>query len=85
MSRAQHFLIGSYKIKHERIEDRAYLLGFAELARGDAAFDTDYAKYINAVTAADVQRVATTYFVHPAVSTIEPDATALKSDQTAQQ
>ena len=76
LARAQHFLIGSYKIKHERIEDRAYLLGFAEMARGDAAFDTDYAKYINAVTAADVQRVATTYFVHPAVSTIEPDATA---------
>ena len=81
LARAQHFLIGSYKIKHERIEDRASLLGFAELARGSAAFDTDYAKYINAVTAADVQRVASTYFVHPAVSTIEPDATALKSDQ----
>ena len=85
LARAQHFLIGSYKIKHERIEDRAYLLGFAELARGDAAFDTDYAKYINAVTAADVQRVASTYFVHPAVSTIEPDATALKSDQMSRQ
>ena len=82
LARAQRFLIGSYKIKHERIEDRAYFLGFAEMARGDAAFDTDYAKYINAVTAADVQRVATAYFLHPAISTIEPDSTALKAGQT---
>ena len=80
LARAQHFLIGSYKIKHERIEDRAYYLGFAEMARGDTAFDTDYAKYINAVTAADVQRVATSYFVHPGISTIEPDATVQSSE-----
>ena len=81
LARAQHFLIGSYKIKHERIEDRAFLLGFAEMARGDAAFDTDYAQYINAITAADVQRVANIYFVHPGISIIEPDSTAQKSGQ----
>ncbi len=84
LARAQHFLIGSYKIKHERIEDRAFLLGFAEMARGDADFDTDYAKYVNAVTAADVQKVATEYFNHPAISTIEPDAATLGAGQAGQ-
>ena len=34
--------------------------------------DTNYAQYINAVTVADVQRVAAKYFVHPVISTIEP-------------
>ena len=74
LARAQHFLIGSYALRHERIEDRAALLGTAELSAPDGyKLDTDYAKYINAVTAADVQRVALKYFVHPVISTVEPD------------
>ena len=74
LARAQHFLIGSYKIKHERIEDRAALLGVAELSSPDGyRMDTDFAHYINAVTAADVQRVAVKYFAHPIISTVEPD------------
>jgi predicted Zn-dependent peptidase len=74
LTRAQHYLIGSYLIKHETIQDRANLLGTAAIATSAGAdFDTNYAKYINAVTAADVQRVATKYFNHPAVCTIEPD------------
>ena len=75
LSRAQHFLIGSYALRHERIEDRAALLGAAELSAPDGyKLDTDYAKYVNAVTAADVQRVALKYFVHPVISTVEPAA-----------
>ncbi len=74
LARAQHFLIGSYNLRHERIEDRASLLGAAELSASDGyKLDTEYAKYINAVTAADVQRVAAKYFVHPVISTVEPD------------
>jgi zinc protease len=72
--RAKHFLIGSYKIKHERLEDRTTLLGIAALESPQGThFDTDYAHYINAVTAADVQRVAAKYFIHPAISVVEPD------------
>ncbi len=75
LSRAKHFLIGSYALRHERIEDRAALLGAAELSAPDGyRLDTDYAKYVNAVTAADVQRVALKYFVHPVISTVEPTA-----------
>jgi len=76
LSRAQHFLIGAYKIRHERLEDRAALLGAAELSAPDGyKLDSDYAAYINAVTGADVQRVARKYFAHPVVSTVEPVAT----------
>jgi len=75
MARAQHYLIGSYALHHERLEDRASLLGAAELsAPAGYKLDTDYNAYINAVTAADVQRVAIKYFVHPVTSTVEPEA-----------
>lgn len=77
LSRAQHYLIGSYALRHERLEDRASLLGAAELSAPDGyKLDTDYAQHIRAVSAADVQRVASTYFVHPVTSTVEPDTTA---------
>lgn len=75
LSRAQHYLIGSYTLRHERLEDRASLLGAAELSAPDGyELDTDYNAYISAVTAADVQRVAIKYFVHPVTSTVEPEA-----------
>jgi len=75
LARAKHFLIGSYALRHERIEDRAALLGVAELSAPDGyRLDTDYAKYVNAVSATDVQRVALKYFVHPVISTVEPAA-----------
>ena len=32
LARAQHYLIGSYRLRHERLEDRASLLGAAELS-----------------------------------------------------
>jgi zinc protease len=77
LARAQHFLIGTYLLKHERIEDRATNLGVSVLTRGTPDFDTHYAQYINAVTLADVTRIANTYFQFPAIATIEPDAAAM--------
>ncbi|MDQ2687941.1 MAG: insulinase family protein, partial [Armatimonadota bacterium] len=72
--RAQHFLIGTQKIRHERLEDRATLLGTAVLQSPlGIRYDTDYSHSIHAVTAADVQRVAQKYFVHPIISVVEPD------------
>ena len=74
LARAQHYLIGSYRLRHERLEDRASLIGTAEMSSPDGyKLDTDYAKYIDAVTLADVQRVAAKYFVHPIISTVEPE------------
>ena len=80
LSRAQHYLIGTYALRHERLEDRASLLGAAELSAPDGyKLDTGYAQNINAVTAADVLRVATTYFAHSVTSTVEPDPAAAGS------
>ena len=74
LSRAQHYLIGAYALRHERLEDRASLLGAGELSAPDGyKLDTDYALHIRTVTAADVQRVANAYFAHPVTSTVEPD------------
>jgi len=75
--RAQHFLIGTDALKHERLEDRATLLGVAELTGPEGyTLDTELAKYINAVTGADVQRVARKYFAYPVLSTVEPQLAA---------
>ena len=77
LTRAQHFLIGTDALKHERLEDRATLLGVAALTGPEGyTLDTEFARYINAVTAADVQRVAGKYFAHPVLSTVEPQLTA---------
>lgn len=74
LARAQHFLIGTQKIRHERLEDRATLLGTAALQSPlGIRYDTDYARALRAVTADDVQRVAAKYFIHPIVSVVEPD------------
>ncbi|BDI32133.1 peptidase M16 [Capsulimonas corticalis] len=75
ISRAKHYLIGTQKIKHERIEDRAELLGLAEISSNDTGnLDEAFTDRINAVTAADVQRVANKYFMHPAIAIVEPDS-----------
>ncbi|MEO7718051.1 MAG: pitrilysin family protein [Capsulimonas sp.] len=75
INRAKHYLIGSQKIKHERIEDRSYLLGLAEISSNDKGnLDEEFTQKINAVTSADVQRVAKKYFAHPAIAVVEPDS-----------
>lgn len=74
LTRAKHYLIGSYKIKHERIEDRASLLGISELTASQGIdMDQNYAQYISAVNVDDVVRVAKKYLVHPVISYTEPD------------
>ena len=84
LTRAQHFLIGSYALRHERLEDRASLLGAAELSAPDGyKLDADYAQGVRAVTAADVQRVANKYLVHPVISTVEPDTAASAAPDSA--
>jgi zinc protease len=64
LTRAKKFVIGSYLIRHERLLDRAYWLGFSEIALkpiGGYLFDMHFADAINAVTPAEVQLVAQKY------------------------
>ena len=70
LARAKKYLIGSYLLAHERLEDRAFYLGYSEIAQkplGGYRFDTHYADIINEVTAADVQRVSRKYLTDGAV------------------
>jgi predicted Zn-dependent peptidase len=65
VERAKSFLIGGYLIQHERLDRRAYYLGYSEIAQkelGGSNFDQNYAKALNQVTAADVRRAAHQYF-----------------------
>lgn len=73
--RAVHYLLGADKIRRERLEDRAAILGQETLLHGDAAaWETRFTRQLRAVTPADVQRVAARYFVRPVVVVIGPDA-----------
>ena len=70
LARAKRYLIGSYLLAHERLEDRAYYLGYSEIAQkplGGYRFDTHYADVINAVTADEVQRVSRKYLTDGSV------------------
>lgn len=73
--RAVHYLLGADKIRRERLEDRAAILGQETLLHGDAAlWETRFARQLKAVTPAEVQRVAARYFVRPAIVVIGPDS-----------
>lgn len=85
LARAKRYLIGSYLIEHERLEQRAYYLGYSEIALkslGGYRFDSHFADIINAVTPADIQRVAQKYLSgNYAVSMLlpgDPNAGVLK-------
>ncbi len=74
VQRAQRYLLGSDKIRRERLEDRAALLGLETLQHGDAAaWEAAWTRRLQAVTPADVQRVASEYFVHPAIVVVAAD------------
>ncbi len=69
--RAVHYLLGADKIRRERLEDRAAILGQETLLHGDAAaWEARFGGQLKAVTPADVQRVAARYFVRPVVVVI---------------
>ncbi len=64
LTRAKRYVAGSYLIRHERLQDRAYWLGYSEIALkplGGYRFDTHFADALNAVTPADIQRVSNQY------------------------
>jgi zinc protease len=70
LTRAKKFVIGSDILAHERVEDRSYLLAYADFAFKDIGgyrYDQNYADLINSVTPADIQRVAKKYFGGPPV------------------
>jgi len=72
LERAKGYTIGTYALSHQHLIDRALLLGRAEAIAGSYQFDTNYADRIQAVTAADVQRVARKYLNNYAAVVLLP-------------
>ncbi|MCL6520012.1 MAG: insulinase family protein [Armatimonadetes bacterium] len=65
LERAKRYLIGTYAVKHERVRDRAFYLGWYEIIGLGYQYDTEYASKIRAVTREDICRVCERYLGVP--------------------
>lgn len=72
LQRAKGYAIGAYSLEHERMLNRAVLLGWAETIGLGYAFNQQYSDIIGAVTAADVQHAAKKYFTNCATVMLSP-------------
>lgn len=67
LERAKQYIIGSHTIKHERVRDRAYYLGWYESMGKGYQYDTKYLDDVRKVTKQDVVEVAKRYLSVPVV------------------
>ena len=61
LDRARNYAIGQDALRHERVRDRAFFLGWYETLDNGFGYDKELPQLLAAVTPADVQRVARTY------------------------
>jgi predicted Zn-dependent peptidase len=61
IERARNVAIGRDALRHERVRNRAFLLGWYEAMGPGYAYDNEYPRLLAAVTQADVLRVAQKY------------------------
>lgn len=80
LERAKRYAIGSYALRHQRLRDRAHHLGWLEAVGVGCEFDNDFAAKIEAVTAADVQRVAKKYLNNYSMTIVLPEGNSKISD-----
>lgn len=72
IERAKKLVIGSYALRHQRVRDRAYFLGWYEAIGLGYTFDRQFADRIDAVKGGDVLRVAEKYLQKVAVVVTMP-------------
>ncbi len=72
LARAKGYLLGRYAMDRRTNERQAWYLAFYELARAGADYPERYRRAVEAVTAADVQRVAQRYLAAPTVLVLRP-------------
>jgi zinc protease len=72
VERAKRLLIGSYALRHQRVRDRAYFLGWYECIGLGYPFDQQFVERVEAVKREDVLRVAEKYLRHVAVAVTMP-------------
>ncbi len=73
IARAKQYLIGRHLVAHQRMRDRAYYLGWYETVGLGYEFDTDWPKAIEAVTPADLKRLATECLANGVTVTVRPE------------
>jgi predicted Zn-dependent peptidase len=74
LARAKALVTGRYALRHQRLKDRAFLLGWSETMGLGAAFDTGFDARIGAVTLSDIKRLAQTVLgAHHVLAVTLPD------------
>jgi zinc protease len=72
LTRAKNFLLGRYAMDRRTNERLAWYLAFYEVERVGQTYPERYRRAVEAVTAADVQRAATTYLAAPTTVVLGP-------------
>lgn len=72
VERAKKLIIGTYALRHQRVRDRAYFLGWYEAIGLGYGFDQQFADRIAAVRREDVVKVAEKYLRNVAVAVTMP-------------
>lgn len=72
LERAKHYLLGRYAMDRRTSERLAWYLAFYDIERVGADYPARYRAAVEAVTAADVQRVAATYLATPVTLVLGP-------------
>jgi len=72
VERAKKLVIGSYALRHQRVRDRAYFLGWYECIGLGYQFDRQFADRVAAVKREDVLRLAEKYLQNVAIAVTMP-------------
>lgn len=75
LERAINTEIGSFILRRETAQRRAYDIGWYEMLGAGIELDATYPDKLRAVTSEDVQRVATTYLTNYVLSSVGPGVT----------
>ena len=73
LSRAKSYLLGSYALSHQRMQDQAYALAWYEILGLGADFEQRYTQATRAVTAEQVQEAAQRVFQHFVLAVVLPE------------
>ncbi len=73
IERAKSFSIGTHALAHQRTRDRAFYLGWYELAGTGHGFDTEFPRRLAAVTRDEVVQAAKKYLNSCVVSVVQPE------------
>jgi len=72
LARAKSYLLGRYAMDRRTSERLAWYLAFYDVEGVGAEYPERYRRAVQAVTAADVQRAATTYLAAPVTLVLGP-------------